>query len=82
MAKQLATVSVDEEKCKGCELCIPVCPPQVLRLAAHFNSKGYHPVELVGECTGCEMCFLVCPDYVIEVYRGPKAAPSAAEVRA
>ena len=77
MAKLRATVSIDEEKCKSCELCIPVCPPQVLRLADHFNGKGYHPVQLVGECTGCEMCFLVCPDYVLEIYRGSAAAVPA-----
>ncbi len=82
MAKNLATVSIDEDKCKACELCIPVCPPQVLRLADHFNKRGYRPVELAGECTGCEMCYLVCPDYVIEVHRGPKAELTAAEAGA
>jgi len=26
----LATVTIDIELCKGCLLCIPVCPPRVL----------------------------------------------------
>lgn len=62
-------VTIDKELCKGCDLCVVVCPPSVLQLSDEYNSKGYHPVELIGECTGCELCFNVCPDFVFEVFR-------------
>jgi 2-oxoglutarate ferredoxin oxidoreductase subunit delta len=67
----LATVKINEELCKGCSLCVVVCPPKVLHLAKdRYNEIGYHPIELDPGCTGCEMCYRVCPDFVFEVYRG------------
>jgi 2-oxoglutarate ferredoxin oxidoreductase subunit delta len=74
MSKLRATITIDDEACKECSLCIPVCPVNVLALSTRFNSKGLHPVELVGKCVGCELCYLVCPDFVFEVYREPVAA--------
>ncbi|HJN93634.1 MAG TPA: 4Fe-4S dicluster domain-containing protein [Dehalococcoidia bacterium] len=71
MANQVATVTINEERCKGCALCVGVCPPSVLRLADdRFNQRGYRPIELAPGCTGCEMCYRICPDFVFEVYRG------------
>ena len=36
-----ATVTIDVELCKGCVLCIPVCPPRVLVMSEAVNRKGY-----------------------------------------
>ncbi len=36
-----ATVTIDVELCKGCLLCIPVCPPRVLVMSETVNRKGY-----------------------------------------
>ena len=67
----LATVTIDEERCKGCNLCVQVCPPGGLHLSVdRFNTRGYRPIELSPGCTGCEMCYRICPDFVFEVYRG------------
>ena len=65
-------IEIETEYCKGCELCISVCPQDVIRLADTFNAKGYRPAQLVdpqGECTGCAVCAVICPDAVITVYR-------------
>jgi 2-oxoglutarate ferredoxin oxidoreductase subunit delta len=64
-------IEVDEVYCKGCGLCISVCPQDVLELdEERLTSKGYHPVKLAREgCTGCAVCVLVCPDVAISVYR-------------
>ncbi len=71
MANQVATVTINEERCKGCNLCVGVCPPKVLQLADdRYNDRGYRPIELTPGCTGCEMCYRICPDFVFEVYRG------------
>ena len=63
------TVVIDAERCKGCELCIPACPPEVLRMSTNRNASGYLLPELLEGCTGCGACLMVCPDFCFEVYR-------------
>lgn len=63
------TVVLDAERCKGCELCIPACPPRVLRMSTDRNTAGYLLPELLVGCTGCGACLLVCPDFCFDVYQ-------------
>ena len=63
------TVAIATERCKGCELCIPACPPDVLRMAGERNASGFEYPELLPGCTGCGACLQVCPDFCFEVYR-------------
>lgn len=63
------TLVIDEQRCKGCELCIPACPPNVLAMSSKVNDMGYRYPELHPGCTGCTACQLVCPDFVFTVYR-------------
>ncbi len=61
-------IAIDRERCKGCELCVAVCPKQVLALDMHaMNQKGYHPSVQVRpkDCIFCGMCTVVCPDLAI-----------------
>jgi len=65
-------ITVNEEKCKGCELCTTVCPYDLIHMSDHYNIKGYRPALLVdpeGRCTGCTLCGMICPDAVIIVFR-------------
>ena len=63
------TVTIDRERCKGCELCIPACPPHVLTMSAEVNTTGYRFPVLAPGCTGCRACHAVCPDFVFEVFK-------------
>ena len=66
----MAKAIVDEKVCKGCGLCISVCPKKLLRLATErMNDKGYNPAVLSDEsaCIGCAMCGIICPDSAITV---------------
>jgi len=66
------TILIDEDRCKGCELCTTVCPFNLVHIANHFNAKGYRPSTLgdpQGKCTGCTLCARMCPDVAIIVYR-------------
>ena len=63
------TVTIARERCKGCELCVPVCPPRVLSMSTEVNSMGFRVPELAPGCTGCGACLLICPDFCFEVFR-------------
>ena len=63
-------VKINIESCKGCLLCVSVCPKHLLEPADAINKFGVQPVEVVGdpaECTGCMSCVLMCPDAAIEI---------------
>ncbi|MDL2206232.1 4Fe-4S binding protein [Eubacteriales bacterium OttesenSCG-928-N13] len=65
----MANVSILEERCKGCMLCIQACPKKILQLSDRINQKGYHPIECsdMSKCIGCAFCARMCPDCVIVV---------------
>ncbi len=69
------TLVIDEQKCKGCELCIAACPPRVLVMSREVNEMGYRYPVLNEGCTGCTACQLICPDFVFSVYRFADEAP-------
>jgi 2-oxoglutarate ferredoxin oxidoreductase subunit delta len=58
------------ERCKGCGLCVAVCPPDVLALGG-LNAHGYPAAVLTDNerCTSCTACALVCPESAITVYK-------------
>lgn len=64
-------VEIERELCKGCELCIPVCPEGILALGEEFNPSGHLTVHILdeGRCTGCQKCALICPDVAIRILR-------------
>jgi 2-oxoglutarate ferredoxin oxidoreductase subunit delta len=59
------------DRCKGCGLCLDVCPKHVLALEERVvNALGHHPVRLTDAagCTSCALCARICPDAVFTVY--------------
>ncbi|MBQ9097148.1 MAG: 4Fe-4S binding protein [Clostridia bacterium] len=67
----MAKVTFNEQKCKGCGLCVSVCPKKIISFADNLNAKGFKPAQVVNmdECIGCASCAIICPDCVIEVER-------------
>ena len=66
----MANVTVNEDICKGCGLCIDACPKNIMELdRQRLNKKGYHPAHctLLAECIGCAFCATMCPDVAITV---------------
>ena len=75
--KKCGWITIDSELCKGCHLCISVCPVDLIAVSDRLNQKGYYPaifieadgIEKNRKCTGCATCAVICPDIAIEVYR-------------
>lgn len=69
------TVVVNQQRCKGCNLCVVACPTNTLSLhPTEINDKGYHFAYMAtpDTCIGCSNCGLVCPDGCITVYKAPR----------
>ncbi len=70
MVSFMSRVFFREDRCKGCELCISVCPKKiVIVMEDRLNEKGYHPAGVIEQdkCIGCAFCATICPDTVIRV---------------
>ncbi|GAA0222537.1 4Fe-4S dicluster domain-containing protein [Metaclostridioides mangenotii] len=72
MAKAKGTVTFNQDRCKGCGLCVNACPVKIMKIDTNvINKKGYNPSTVVDmdKCIGCASCATMCPDQVITVER-------------
>lgn len=55
--------------CKGCGLCVDICPTGTLQLEDNIESKFGVSVNVDAPdyCIGCKMCEQRCPDFAIFV---------------
>jgi 2-oxoglutarate ferredoxin oxidoreductase subunit delta len=70
-------LDIASDRCKGCGLCVSVCPKHVLALDETIvNGAGYHSVRLIdaASCTSCALCARICPDAVFAVYARPRGS--------
>lgn len=84
-------VRVNPEYCKGCRLCVTVCPRKVIEEGTELGEKGYVPpmVAHPEKCANwkrtdkrkavCEMCILTCPDHALELDEKARTQPEAVE---
>lgn len=61
--KYLKEYRVNRDWCKGCSICIELCPKDVLELDDREKSVALRPEN----CICCMMCELRCPDLAIEL---------------
>jgi 2-oxoglutarate ferredoxin oxidoreductase subunit delta len=70
-------IIIDEDRCKGCDLCTFYCPVNILQLDdTRTNKKGYTPLMTTDpdKCIACGFCAIMCPDSVITVEKYIKEA--------
>ena len=69
MAKKAKQIDVDPEMCKGCHICISICPHGVLKKADVVDNRGFFlPVVAdLDACVVCRLCEMECPDFAISV---------------
>jgi 2-oxoglutarate ferredoxin oxidoreductase subunit delta len=65
----MPTIIVNPEWCKGCYICVELCPRKVLDVDPSAFVHGFHPVVVVRpeDCSVCRQCELLCPDLAIMV---------------
>lgn len=63
--RDVATLSLDRERCVGCGACLEVCPHQVLAL-----DNGKAVVARRDACMECGACAINCPVQAISVESG------------
>lgn len=71
----MAKLTILSDVCKGCGLCIDVCPKKIMELdSSVLNKAGHHPVTCSDEsaCIACGSCAIMCPDSVITVEKEDK----------
>ncbi|MGB2986110.1 MAG: 4Fe-4S binding protein [Phycisphaerae bacterium] len=67
-------IVIDERYCKGCSICIHLCPKHVLEVSSEVNSRGYYVPYVVNAdgCSNCGQCVLSCPDFAIFIVEEEK----------
>lgn len=65
----MAVITVDKACCKGCDICISICPKKVFARSKNRNKYGTNMPEAVNsdKCVQCSMCERMCPDGAINV---------------
>lgn len=56
-------VAIYKPWCKGCNVCVSVCPKKVLALNERMKCEPVHQES----CIGCKSCENICPDLAITV---------------
>jgi len=75
---------VNETWCKGCRICVDLCPNHVLEMTEAPDRWEGTVVRVVkmDACNGCGICEVECPDFAISVYAPEKKkAAKAAEAK-
>jgi len=69
----MAKIKVDKKRCKGCGLCVVLCPLGHIKASGKINKLGYKTVVFQAKkgkpCTGCSACAIICPEAGIEVFK-------------
>lgn len=64
MGQRRIKVVIYDDACKSCDLCIDICPRDVLA----YKRPVLIPVVVdIDACTGCRLCELLCPDWAVSV---------------
>ena len=59
----VVTLEINAAWCKGCDICVKLCPERCLALNAEQVAVLKNPEA----CTGCHICEWLCPDFAISV---------------
>ena len=60
---------IDRDRCKGCKICVSVCPHDAIFMSSYKSERGYRfPIENTA-CIACKKCVYACPDFAISLHK-------------
>ena len=68
MGKKSWLVTINVKWCKGCMICVEMCPVKILELNSSFKAE----VKDMGRCIGCMNCSNYCPELAVTVEESVK----------
>ncbi|MCI7145419.1 MAG: 4Fe-4S binding protein [Clostridiales bacterium] len=65
----MASITIDRKCCKGCNICLTVCPKNIFIRSKFRNDYGtaMPGIKNSDSCVRCRMCERMCPDGAIDV---------------
>lgn len=60
---KVSHIDINTSWCKGCGICIGVCPTGVL----DFDDRQKAQVKYLEKCVNCKLCELLCPELAVSV---------------
>jgi len=78
-SEQMPQIRFFAERCKGCGLCVLVCPQRIIAMSEELNELGNPFAGLTepARCTYCAACGRMCPDLAIEIEDGSPSADNS-----
>ncbi|MCC6477028.1 4Fe-4S binding protein [bacterium] len=78
-SNKLYRLVVNETWCKGCKICVDMCPTKTLAMVEAPDRWEGSIVKVVAmdACTGCGVCEAECPDFAIVVHAPEKKKAAA-----
>lgn len=62
-AEELPNIRLNRAWCKGCGICIALCPEDVYKP----DRDGKPVIDQPDRCIWCERCEIYCPDFAINL---------------
>jgi indolepyruvate ferredoxin oxidoreductase beta subunit len=69
-------VEIRRDWCKGCNICVSLCPERVLSMDRHEIAVASNP----DRCTGCGLCVRLCPDFAVDVWLDTPASDEPVQI--
>lgn len=73
MSESAQHVQLNTDRCRGCQLCLDVCPNALFQPGFTPNAAADFPVEMHNQkyCINCMRCVQICPHRAFDVPEQP-----------